>query len=329
VSGFKEALSWHNLFLAKGIGPKTLHHIYKALSEKETTAGQLCSMSFAEFHALLPHIGRKVFDAIQEGESDSEREFQRLAEKGIHLIHLGHECYPSILFDRLQAGAPPLLFCLGNLNLLKTESIAIVGSRDASGKGLDLARALAGEFACLGVNVISGYARGIDMQSHLGALQKEGTTTIVPSTGILGFEKKKEFENLCWEGNVLVLSQFHPSERWRARNAMVRNRLICAFAKAVVVVESGQERDRGGKMSGTFNTGKTALEIGVPLFAFDPAILAKPGLANEDLVRLGATMLTMDNGVSETANQVLRNCRNQKRRAASQSGEVEQMTLFP
>jgi DNA processing protein len=329
VSDFKEALGWYTLFSAKGVGPKTLHHIHRTLSKKEVTAAKLCSLNFAEFQALLPRINRKIFDAIHQCGSDSEREFQMLAEKGISVIHLGHERYPSILSGRLQTTAPPLLFGLGNLELLKAESIAIVGSRDASEKGLDLARSFAGEFACAGMNVISGYARGIDMQSHLGALQKEGTTTIVPGAGILGFKRRKEFTDLRWEDSVLVLSQFHPSERWRAGNAMVRNRLVCALASAVVVVESGQERDRRGKMSGTFNTGKAALEMGVPLFAFDPAIFEKHGLGNEHLIRLGAMVLKMDNGIRETAHHVLANCRNHERNASSQSGEVDQMTLFP
>ena len=42
---------------------------------------------------------------------------------------------------------------------------------------------------------------------------------------------------------------------------MVRNKLICALSKAVVVIESGPKRDADGKMSGTFDTGKTALDM--------------------------------------------------------------------
>lgn len=329
MSDFDEALCWYKLFSAIGIGPKRLHKIHGVFSGTGKSVEQLCSMKFKEFKTVLPQFDRPFFDAIHACENDREREFENLLEQGIRQIHLGHQSYPRSLYERLQGKAPPLLFCRGNLALLDAESIAIVGSRYASEHALDLANTLAQEFARLGRNVISGYARGIDMQSHLGALQVGGTTTIVLSMGILGFSKRKEFKNLRWEGNVLSLSQFHPSERWRARNAMIRNRLICALSQAIIIIESGPEKDKRGKMSGTFNTGRTGIEMGVPIFVVDPTRLEKPNLGNQHLIDLGATMLTMRDGLSDAAEYVLRKISDQKNDPISQSGETEQMSLFP
>jgi DNA processing protein len=329
VNDFTEPLFWYRLFLAKGIGPKTMHHIQGVLSEEGISAERLCSMEFEEFQTVLPGVNRRIFEALHEPETDMDRELQMLLDNGIEPIHLGHESYPPSVLERLRGNAPPLLFCRGNPGLLEAEGVAVVGSRNASARALDLARALAKELAQSGKNVISGYAKGIDTQAHLGALQQDGTTTMVLSMGIRDFSKKKEFEGLRWTNNVLLVSQFHPSERWRARNAMIRNKLLCALAKAVVVVESGTEKDKDGKTSGTFNTGRTALEMGVPLFAVDPAILGKPNLGNQELIHLGAIKLTIEKGMDEAVNQVVKHIKNADATPVPPPDDVGQMPLFP
>ena len=329
MSNFDEALCWYKLFSTKGIGPKRLHNIHRALSETGIPIEHVCSMKFKELRSVLPQIDRRLFDAIHTCEKEREREFDDLLQQGIQLIHIGHGSYPRGLYERLQDRAPALLFCRGALNLFDTESVAIVGSRDASELSLELALALAREFAHVGANVISGYARGIDTQAHVGALQEGGTTTIVLSMGILDFSKRKEFETLPWESNTLILSQFAPSERWRARNAMARNRLICALSKAIIIIESGPEKDSRGKMSGTFNTGKTGIEMGLPVFVADPAILDRSPLGNRRLIRLGATMLTVKDGLHRAADRVLKMISDQQNDPGPQSGEIEQLSLFP
>ena len=83
---------------------------------------------------------------------------------------------------------------------------------------------------------------------------------------------------------MLAISQFSPETKWLARNAMARNKLICALSKAVVVIESGAERDGKGKMSGTFDTGKTAIKMKLPLFVADPEYFNEPPKGNADLI---------------------------------------------
>ena len=68
---------------------------------------------------------------------------------------------------------------------------------------------------------------------------------------------------------------------------MVRNKLVCALSKAVVVIESGPKKDSQGKMSGTFNTARTALDMKRPLFVLDPKYFDNPPKGNEDLITLG------------------------------------------
>ena len=80
---------------------------------------------------------------------------------------------------------------------------------------------------------------------------------------------------------------------------MVRNKLVCALSKAVVVIESGPERDVHGKMSGTFNAAKTALDMNLPLFVLNPNCLDNPPEGNGALIALGGYSLDPVDGAKE------------------------------
>jgi DNA processing protein len=212
--------------------------------------------------------------------------YQKLIEEGIQVIFYDHEKYPSQLLELIK-DHPPILFCKGNIDLLNSPSVAIVGSRNASTKGLELAREIAQKLAKKGINVISGYAKGIDTQAHIGALESNGTTTIVLSMGILNFSESKisEFFN---KDKILIVSQFNPQVPWSAQNAMTRNELVCALSKAVIVIESGPEKEeKNGKIhySGTYDAAKKAIKMEIPLFVIDPSLFETPPVGNITLLK--------------------------------------------
>lgn len=165
--------------------------------------------------------------------------------------------------------------------------MAIVGSRHAQEAAQKFAHRLAGDLARCGLNIVSGYAAGIDTCAHAGALQQQGTTTAVLSSGIYDFRPKRELVKLPHRRAVLAVSQFHPSEHWSARNAMKRNGLVCALSRAVVVVEAGERVDAQGRMSGTYDAGLTVLRMHVPLFVLDPVCLPEGAKGNDDLIGKG------------------------------------------
>jgi DNA processing protein len=207
-------------------------------------------------------------------------EYRELRHRRIDFLDPEDERYPLLLKDRLKR--PPKLFYKGPLKnplrLLQRPGVAIVGSRNASTWGLKIAKQLAWRLANRGMNVISGYARGVDFNAHLGALRsRRGGTTIVLSEGICHFAPKGELRELeGWERRTLAISQFTPSAPWRASQAMTRNKLICALAHAVIVVEAGPEMDEQGRRSGTFHSGISALQLGVSLFIVDYSPLQAP-----------------------------------------------------
>ena len=185
-----------------------------------------------------------------------------------------------------------------------SNSVAIVGARNVSDEGIRIARKLAGDLAGEGINIVSGYAKGVDSEAHLGALEAEGTTTLVLPHGIKQLHQKNAFKKFNWDQDVLAVSQFDPNVKWLARNAMVRNKLVCAISKAVVVIESGPERDTQNKMSGTFNAAKTALSMDLPLFVLNPRCLDNPPKGNAALVKSGGYSLNPVNGAEEIAKHI-------------------------
>ena len=209
-------------------------------------------------------------------------EYEQLKTQGIEFIYPRHPDFPPHLLE-----IAPMLFIKGQRKLLTSDGVAIVGSRNVSDIGICVARELAAELANAGLNVVSGYAKGVDSEAHLGALAAEGTTTMVLPYGIKELRQKSVFREFDWQRDVLAVSQFDPDVKWLARNAMARNKLVCALSKAVVVIESGPEKDSQGKMSGTFNTAQTALSLNLPLFVLDPRCFENLPKGNADLIDLG------------------------------------------
>ena len=79
---------------------------------------------------------------------------------------------------------------------------------------------------------------------------------------------------------------------------------MCGLSKAVVVIESGVERDTQGKMSGTFNAAKTALDMALPLFVLNPSCLDNPPKGNAVLIELGGYSLDPVKGAVEIVERI-------------------------
>jgi DNA processing protein len=178
---------------------------------------------------------------------------------------------------------PAYLFARGNAELLRQPAIGMCGSRRATERGLDAARLCGETVAAHGWHVVSGYAKGVDTETHLAALRAGGNTVIVLAEGILQFRRKRVFDGLPFNARtVLVLSQFPPTQRWTAGAAMTRNGLIVTLGGALVVIEAGET-------GGTLNAGRTALKLRRPVFALE--FSDGPRKGNEVLIDHGARAL--------------------------------------
>ena len=146
----------------------------------------------------------------------------------------------------------------GNPAVLGTErAVAIVGSRAASGTGMERAHGLAKHLAAAGVHVVSGGALGIDGAAHRGALAGGGTTTVVLGSGVdvpYPARHASLFEQVVAHGGALV-SMLPRGTEPRPHTFPQRNPLIAALADVVIVVEADVK-------SGSLSTAKAARELG-------------------------------------------------------------------
>lgn len=286
--------SWYMLSNAPGFGAKSIHYIYENLQLNKMSINDLFDIEATELFRLFPEIGhgklsRAKFSCFSQLDTDDSlySNFEKLKLDGVTIIGFDDNRYPQSVLQNMGDNAPPILYCKGYLPLLNQKGVSIVGARDVGDFEITITKSIAQKLAKNGINVTSGYAKGVDTSAHLGALEAHGTTTMILSFGTNYISIKRELKDLNWEKNALFVTQFAPYEKFSGQNAMTRNKLVCAMSKAIVVIKSGPERDSSGKMSGTFDAGKTALKMGIPVFVLSPQVLNPPTHGNIDLIRLG------------------------------------------
>jgi len=79
-------------------------------------------------------------------------------------------------------------------------------------------------------------------------------------------------------------------------NVLLRNVLkLSGLSHAVVVIESGLAKDSKGKMSGTFDAGRSTMKMGRRLFVLNPGFFDSAPQGNTDLIQLGGISLEPGN----------------------------------
>lgn len=233
---------------------------------------------------LRPFLSEAQSAAFERNEDRIHRLVESLEEKRVALLPISDPRYPDVLRARLLEKAPPLLFVIGNPALLSTPGVGFCGSRQASEKGIATAEDCSRQLATAGLDVVSGFASGVDLAAHRAALEAGGTTTVVLAEGILHFKVKRELLDIWDTGRAVVVSEFLPGLPWSIHHAMQRNRTICGLSLAMVLIEA---RERGG----SYEAGKTSLDLGVPLFAAVYEGMPVSATGNAELLGRGAKPL--------------------------------------
>lgn len=218
-------------------------------------------------------------------------EYHSLADRGIRFITILDTCYPRRL--KALADAPIGLYVRGRLPEEERPTLAIVGSRNATRYGLEVARCFGRELAKEGVQIVSGLAAGIDGAGHQGALEGKGGTFGVLGCGIdicYPRENYGLYERMLADGGIL--SEYPLGEPPHAKNFPIRNRIISGLSDKILVVEA---RER----SGSLITVGIGLEQGKDIFAI-PGRLTDPGSAGcNQLIREGAALISSPGDILE------------------------------
>lgn len=184
---------------------------------------------------------------------------EELLNQGYDIIPITSQEYAPILKANLKYNSPLVLYTKGNKQILKEKSIAIVGSRNANDYSLNFTDNVAKNASAEFKVIVSGFAKGVDKQALDSALKYNGQSIIVLPQGITTFGSgmKKYYKQIV-EGDVLVLSTFHPKSPWSVELAMARNSIIYGLASEIYAAQSDE---KGGTWSGVCDGLKKKREV--------------------------------------------------------------------
>ena len=168
-----------------------------------------------------------------------EDEFRKL-QADDEILKLGDMRYPRLLAETEEA--PRFLYLRGDSSLLHdSRTIALVGSRNASERGLDNTRRVAATLGRNGIIVVSGLAKGIDAAAHRAALANGFRTIAVIGTNLNQYYPNENRElQIEIEKKGLVISQFSPALRTERWFFPLRNGVMSGLSRATVIMEAGE-----------------------------------------------------------------------------------------
>ncbi|MBT2683046.1 DNA-processing protein DprA [Bacillus sp. ISL-37] len=212
--------------------------------------------------------------------------------QNIHLITIFDEDYP----DRLKTIYQPpwMLFARGNLSLLKNrESLAVVGSRNATAYGIGAIDYLFPSLIHKNVLIVSGLARGIDAHAHKAAIKLGGKTIGVIAGGFHHLYPKENVKLAEYMmEKQLVLSEYPPATMPAKWQFPMRNRIISGLSVGTLVVEAR-------KKSGSLITADFALNEGRDVFAVPGSILSPDSGGVHYLIQQGAKLVKSSEDILE------------------------------
>ncbi|MFL9959560.1 DNA-processing protein DprA [Paraburkholderia sediminicola] len=173
---------------------------------------------------------------------------ERWQARAIWVVSRADAEYPRRLKARLREDAPAVLYGCGDMSLLETGGLAVVGSRHVDDALIDYTMSVGRLAARAGRTVVSGGAKGIDQAAMRGALGAGGKVCGVLADSLEKTTMNREHRNLLLDGQLVLISPYDPSAGFNVGNAMQRNKLIYALANASLVVSS--DFNKGGTWAG-------------------------------------------------------------------------------
>jgi DNA processing protein len=173
---------------------------------------------------------------------------ERWQARAIWVVSRADAEYPRRLKARLREDAPAVIYGCGDMGLLESGGLAVVGSRHVDDSLIDYTMAVGRLAARARRTLVSGGAKGIDQAAMRGALEAGGKVSGVLADSLEKTTMNREHRNLLLDGQLVLISPYDPSAGFNVGNAMQRNKLIYALADASLVVSS--DLNKGGTWTG-------------------------------------------------------------------------------
>lgn len=200
-------------------------------------------------------------------------------------ISINDKIYPKQL--KKIKNPPSQLYLEGNIELLNTIGIAIIGSRECTKYGEKMAKKFAKDLSIKGFTVISGMAKGIDSFAHIGSMSIKGNTIAVLPSGLNCIYPKENIDlyKQIIKNNGLVISEYKNNEKANSKRFLERNRIVSGLAIGTLVIE-------GGFRSGTSVTANLTKEQGKNIYCIPSSLENRKGITPNKLIKEGAFLVT-------------------------------------
>jgi DNA processing protein len=267
-----EHLRWS---LTYQVGPILFERILERFGSAQAGlgagAGQL-----REVEGIGPTLAEEI--ARTRDQVDVGKEVALAERCGIQIFCREDQEYPEPL--RHIPDPPICLYIRGKLEKNDTLAVAIVGARKCTIYGREQAYRFGYQLASRGITVVSGLARGIDGESHKGALAAKGRTVAVLGNGLASIYPP-EHDELADQiaANGALVSELAMEYSPQSGNFLPRNRLIAGLSLGVLVIEAARR-------SGSLATARLASE-------YNREVYALPGRLDSDFSR-GTNKLIRD-----------------------------------
>jgi len=203
----------------------------------------------------------------------------------IQIITIDSELYPGSLKE--IKNPPQKLFCMGNVSLLSSKCLAVVGSRRISRYGEEIVKDLVPRLAVGGFTIVSGMAVGVDKLAHWEALNVGCRTIGILGCGLKNMKHTADL-NLIKEvinsSRGLIVSPFTYSTKMSKLSFIMRNEVIAAVSIGVLVIEAAEK-------SGALVTAEFAMDQNKPVFAVPGSIFNKNSKGCHFLIRNGGVLV--------------------------------------
>ena len=225
--------------------------------------------------------------------SGADKLISRMEKEGISVVTAADKEYPECLNELYDP--PPALYYKGDLSLLKTPCVTIVGPRRATRYGIEAAQYFAKGLAKRGVTIVSGLATGVDTAAHKAALECNGKTISVAACGldtVYPAENTELADKIARLG--LIVTEYPPGTPPLAFRFPERNRIMAAISKGVLITEAA-------KKSGALITADCAVEMGRELWVTPGSIFSRMSEGSNELLKECGRVVTRIGDILEDA----------------------------
>lgn len=232
----------------------------------------------------IPGFGSTLAIAIANWKQQEtwKKDLELIDKHHVEVISYDDERYPQLLKN--ISDPPIILYVKGNLTKSDVQALAVIGTRNCSIYGNELALNISQDLAAAGFTIVSGLARGIDTSAHKGALTRGRTIAVIGSGLANIYPKENTALSSTIERNGAVISEFPMATPPDRHHFPRRNRIVSGLSQGIVLIEAPLK-------SGAMITMEQGFAQGKKLFAFPARADMETFQGNHHLIKKGIAKL--------------------------------------